>query len=151
MADLRDLDCSIGTQTLRAAACTILIIEQRLALADLLETLLTAEGYRVLVAPDCREGVRLLALVPGPDLVICDHPRPIGEGSAALRALRGHGDIPCIVICDRAAAASQEVEDGTGILACRPFGFTAGRAFPFAALLGAIAAEVGVRSSGARC
>ncbi len=80
---------------------TVLIVEDEFAIADLLEMVLTDEGYRVLTAANGRQGLQRLAEGPLPDLVISDYMMPILDGAGMLRAMREtelQRDIPCIVM-----------------------------------------------------
>ncbi len=67
---------------------TVLIVEDEFAIADLLEMVLTDEGYRVLTAANGRQGLQHLAEGPLPDLVISDYMMPILDGAEMLRAMR---------------------------------------------------------------
>ena len=80
---------------------TVLIVEDEFAIAELLEMVLTDEGYRVLTAANGRQGLQRLAEGPLPDLVISDYMMPILDGAEMLRAMREtelQRDIPCIVM-----------------------------------------------------
>ena len=67
---------------------TVLIVEDEFAIADLLEMVLTDEGYRVLHAANGRQGLERLAEGPRPDLVISDYMMPILDGAGMLKAMR---------------------------------------------------------------
>lgn len=80
---------------------TVLIVEDEFAIADLLEMVLTDEGYRVLMAANGRQGLQRLSEGPLPDLIIFDYMMPILDGAEMLRAMRENElqrDIPCIVM-----------------------------------------------------
>jgi len=79
----------------------VLIVEDEFAIADLLETILTDEGYRVVVANNGRQGLDRLAEGPLPDLVISDNMMPVLDGIGLIRAMQdseAQRDIPYIVM-----------------------------------------------------
>lgn len=89
----------------------VLIVEDEFAIADLLEMVLTDEGYCVLHAANGRQGLERLAEGPRPDLVITDYMMPILNGAGLLQAMRetdGHRDIPCIVMSSMPEANVRE-------------------------------------------
>lgn len=81
-----------------AAPRTILVIDDdpeiRLALADVL----TDEGYLVRCAADGREGLKLLAESPCPDLILLDLAMPGMDGRAFLEARGRTREVPVIVV-----------------------------------------------------
>lgn len=80
---------------------TVLIVEDEFAIADLLEMVLTDEGYRVLMAANGCQGLERLSEAPAPDLVISDYMMPVMDGAGLIRAMReseAHRHIPCIVM-----------------------------------------------------
>ena len=90
---------------------TVLIVEDEFAIADLLEMVLTDEGYRVLRAANGRQGLQRLAEDPRPDLVISDYMMPILDGAEMFRAMQAtelQRDIPCIVMSSIPEATVQE-------------------------------------------
>ncbi len=90
---------------------TVLIVEDEFAIAELLEMVLTDEGYRVLTAANGRQGLKRLAEGPRPDLIISDLMMPILDGAEMLRAMREtelQRDIPCIVMSSMPEANVQE-------------------------------------------
>ena len=90
---------------------TVLIVEDEFAIADLLEMVLTDEGYRVLTAVNGRQGLQRLAEGPRPDLVISDLMMPVLDGVGMLLAMREvelQRDIPCIVMSSMPEANVQE-------------------------------------------
>jgi CheY-like chemotaxis protein len=89
----------------------VLIVEDEFAIAELLEMVLTDEGYRVLTAANGRQGLQRLAEDPRPDLVISDYMMPILDGAEMLRAMQAtelQRDIPCIVMSSIPEATVQE-------------------------------------------
>jgi CheY-like chemotaxis protein len=90
---------------------TVLVVEDEFAIADLLEMVLTDEGYRVLTAANGRQGLERLAEGPRPDLVISDYMMPVLDGAELLRAMReseAQRDIPCIVMSSMPEANVRE-------------------------------------------
>jgi CheY-like chemotaxis protein len=80
---------------------TVLIVEDEFAIAELLEMVLTDEGYRVVTAANGRQGLQRLAEGLRPDLIITDYMMPILDGAELLRAMReskAQYDIPYIVM-----------------------------------------------------
>jgi CheY-like chemotaxis protein len=84
-----------------SSKATVLIVEDEFAIADLLEMVLTDEGYHVLMAANGRQGLERLAEGPRPDLIISDYMMPVLDGAGMLKAMRNteaQRDIPCIVM-----------------------------------------------------
>ena len=80
---------------------TVLVVEDEYAIADLLEMVLTDEGYRVVRAANGHQGLQRLAEDPAPDLLITDFMTPILDGAGFIQAMRSTNDqrdIPYIVI-----------------------------------------------------
>lgn len=103
---------------------TVLIVEDEFAIADLLEMVLTDEGYRVLTAVNGRQGLQRLEEGPRPDLIISDLMMPILDGAEMLRAMREaelQRDIPCIVMSSMPEANVQERVDGYAAFVRKPF------------------------------
>jgi DNA-binding response OmpR family regulator len=83
----------------------ILVIEDEEDIADLLEMLLTDEGYDVRCAPTGVEGLALLDSHP-PVLILLDMMLPGMGGAAVYAALRQHPagrDVPVLIISAMAA------------------------------------------------
>ncbi len=103
---------------------TVLIVEDEFAIAELLEMVLTDEGYRVLTAANGRQGLKRLAEGPRPDLIISDLMMPVLDGAGMLRAMREtdlQRDIPCIVMSSMPEANVQERVDGYAAFVRKPF------------------------------
>ena len=64
----------------------VLVVEDERNVAELLDAVLTGEGYQVLVAMNGREGLDLLAR-RRPQLVLCDHMMPVMDGATMLQAM----------------------------------------------------------------
>ena len=103
---------------------TVLIVEDEFAIADLLEMVLTDEGYRVLMAANGRQGLQRLAEGPLPDLVIADYMMPILDGAEMLLTMREtelQRDIPCIVMSSIPEETVQERVGGYAAYVRKPF------------------------------
>lgn len=66
---------------------TILVVDDEWAIAEVLESLLADEGYRVIIANNGKQALDRLAEWP-PDLIMLDFMMPIMDGKATLAALR---------------------------------------------------------------
>jgi CheY-like chemotaxis protein len=103
---------------------TVLIVEDEFAIADLLEMVLTDEGYRVLTAANGRQGLERLADGPLPDLIISDYMMPLLDGAGLLQAMRNteaHRDIPCIIMSSVPEANVRERIHGYTAFIRKPF------------------------------
>jgi CheY-like chemotaxis protein len=103
---------------------TVLIVEDEFAIADLLEMVLTDEGYRVLTAANGRQGLERLAEGPLPDLVISDYMMPLLDGVGLLQAMRNveaQRDIPCIIMSSVPEANVRERVNGYTAFVRKPF------------------------------
>jgi DNA-binding response OmpR family regulator len=80
---------------------TILVIEDDAAIREGLADALTAEGYRVLTAPDGDSGLKL-GLTEDPDLIVLDIMLPGIDGFEVLRQLRDDQlDTPVLMLTAR--------------------------------------------------
>ena len=103
---------------------TVLIVEDEFAIAELLEMVLTDEGYRVLMAVNGRQGLQRLADGPRPDLVISDLMMPVLDGVGMLLAMREiehQRDIPCIVMSSMPEANVQDSIGNYAAFVRKPF------------------------------
>ena len=111
---------------------TILVLDDEDAIADLARSLLEGEGYRVILAPNGREGLRLLREGRF-DLVISDVMMPVMDGREFARTVRSdpaHAHIPLILM----SAA------GNGILADVPHTAFLAKPFDVVTLIALVAA-----------
>ncbi len=102
----------------------VLIVEDEFAIADLLETILTDEGYSVVLAGDGRQGLDRLAEGPLPDLVISDYMMPVLDGSGLIRAMQdseAQRDIPYIVMSAMPEATIRGRFEGCAAFVQKPF------------------------------
>ncbi len=93
---------------------TILVIEDEIVLAEILQSELAALGYRVVTATNGAEGLQVIQDAE-PDLIICDRIMPSMSGSELLERLRGiypqYRDVPFIfltALTDRQSKAEVE-------------------------------------------
>jgi DNA-binding response OmpR family regulator len=87
---------------------TILVVDDEVALADVLETYLTNEGFGVIRAADGWAAVDR-ALAERPDLVLLDLNLPKLPGLEAFREIRARFDIPVIMVTGRGAEVDRVV------------------------------------------
>ncbi len=88
----------------------ILVVDDERTITDLLEYNLQRNGYRVVVAHDGRQALRL-AQVEQPDLVILDLMLPGLDGLEVCRALQRRGSVPIIML----TARDEEVDRVVGL------------------------------------
>jgi CheY-like chemotaxis protein len=69
-----------------ASVGTVLVIDDEFGIAELIDTVLVDEGYRVMIAVNGRQGMEMLAQ-EHPDLVFLDYMMPVMDGAAMLRAM----------------------------------------------------------------
>jgi len=89
---------------------TILIIEDDLNIADLIQLYLEKENFRCIQVHDGEEGLHL-ALKIKPDLIVLDRMLPNLEGLELLKRLRVQMEIPVLIL----SAKSDEVEKIVGL------------------------------------
>ncbi len=76
---------------------TILVIEDEPDMLQLLERILTSEGYRVILAVDGVYGMTLLR-ESKPDLVLLDIMMPGPDGYMTLGSIRQYSNVPVIMV-----------------------------------------------------
>ena len=116
---------------------TVLVVDDEFVVADLLETILTDEGYRVLTACNGKQALARMADAT-PDLILLDFMMPILDGAGMLRAIAAapaYRHIPVIMI----SSLNEEV------IGQRCAGYAAFLRKPFrvAAVLSAVARVLG--------
>ncbi len=103
---------------------TVLVVEDEFAIADLLELVLTDEGYSVLLAANGAQGLERLAEGPPPDLVISDYMMPVLDGAGLIQAMQdseAQRDIPFIVMSSMPEANVRERISGYAAFVGKPF------------------------------
>jgi CheY-like chemotaxis protein len=116
---------------------TVLVVDDEFGIVDVLETILTDEGYRVVTACNGKQGlVRLSA--EKPDVILLDFMMPILGGGEMLRAMAaepGYQRIPVIMM-------SSLGEDGIAER-CKGYAAFLHKPFRAAAVLSAVARVLG--------
>lgn len=69
-----------------SAVRTVLVVDDEFGVAEVLDAILTDEGYRVITATNGRQALARIAEQP-PDLILLDYMMPVLDGVAVLRAL----------------------------------------------------------------
>ncbi|MDI1475071.1 response regulator [Polyangium sp. y55x31] len=101
---------------------TILLVDDELAIVDTVAEVLAWEGYRVVTAPNGKEGLALVAS-ERPDLALVDFMMPVMDGVQMLRALRAdpaYATLPVVLITAAPRALPADVRASTPVLA-KPF------------------------------
>jgi two-component system KDP operon response regulator KdpE len=75
----------------------ILVVEDELAIGQLIDMELSAAGFEILHAPDGATAIRLAAL-GRPHLFLVDYALPDMDGAEVIRRLRAGSDSPLVVI-----------------------------------------------------
>jgi two-component system, OmpR family, response regulator RpaA len=102
----------------------ILIVDDEPAVADLIEAVLTGEGYTVAIARDGAKGL-MLAREWSPDLILMDIMLPAVDGTTAIRRLKADAETAEIPIVAMSAgrnirSQSEELADADAALS-KPF------------------------------
>ena len=112
---------------------TVLVVDDEFGIVDVLETVLTDEGYRVLTACNGKQGlVRLSA--EKPDVILLDFMMPILGGGEMLRAMAAdpaYQRIPVIMM----SSLGEDVIVGR----CKGYAVFLHKPFRVAAVLSAVA------------
>ncbi|MGH2441844.1 MAG: response regulator transcription factor [Chloroflexota bacterium] len=100
----------------------ILVIEDDEAISDLLRRGLTYEGYKVQVAQDGSNGLRMARDAP-PDLVVLDLMLPGLDGLEVCRRLRAADDVPILVLTARGTVSDRisGLDSGADDYMVKPF------------------------------
>jgi CheY-like chemotaxis protein len=102
---------------------TVLVVEDEFGIADVLETILTDEGYRVRTACNGKQGLARLA-EEKPDVVLLDFMMPILGGAGMLRAMAAepaYHRIPVIMMSSLKEDVIAEKCDGYVAFLHKPF------------------------------
>jgi CheY-like chemotaxis protein len=111
-----------------STSATVLIVEDEFAIADLLEMVLTDEGYEVVLAGNGRQGLERLAEGPLPDLVISDYMMPVLDGAGLIQAMQeneAQRDIPFIIMTSMPEATIRARIKGYAAYVQKPFQLSA--------------------------
>jgi CheY-like chemotaxis protein len=96
----------------------ILVVDDSLSIAAIIQGALQKEGYEVVVGHDGVEGLKL-AIAENPDLIICDTVMPRMDGFGLLRALKGYpttAQIPMILVTAKSGCEDEERALAAGFL-----------------------------------
>ncbi len=119
-----DRTASMISESARALGKTILVVEDEERLVRLLRLWLTRDGYRMSVARDGSEAVRLFHTVR-PDLVILDIALPSATGWDVCQNIRRTSDVPILMLTAR-SEESDKIKGfalGTDDYVTKPFSF----------------------------
>jgi CheY-like chemotaxis protein len=120
---------------------TVLVVDDEFGIVDVLETVLTDEGYRVLTACNGRQGLERLS-AEKPDVVLLDFMMPILGGAemlAAMKAEPAYRHVPVIMITSLAEDVLAKTCTGYVAYLRKPFRATA--------VLSTIARVLGARAN----
>lgn len=101
----------------------VLIIEDDRNIASFIQTILEANGYQVLTAERCQQGMMVFASHM-PDLVVLDLGLPDMDGEEFIRAVRMGSTVPIIVLSARADEEDKvsALDLGANDYITKPFG-----------------------------
>lgn len=101
----------------------ILIVEDEANICNLLETILTTNGYQVVVEGTCRDGIMML-LSYVPDLVILDLGLPDRDGLEFIKTIRQSDTTPILVLSARSEENDKvlALDLGANDYITKPFG-----------------------------
>jgi CheY-like chemotaxis protein len=102
---------------------TVLVVDDEFGVVDVLETILTDEGYRVLTACNGKEGLARLA-EEKPEMILLDFMMPILNGGEMLRAMASepaYQRIPVIIMSSLSEEAVAERCEGYAAFLHKPF------------------------------
>jgi CheY-like chemotaxis protein len=88
----------------------ILVVDDSLSIAAIIQGALQKEGYEVIVGHDGMEGLKL-TISERPDLIICDTVMPRMDGFGLLRALKGSpvtAQIPVILVTAKSGCEDEQ-------------------------------------------
>ena len=102
---------------------TVLVVDDEFGVAEVLEAILTDEGYGVILAANGRQG---LARVNDsqPDVVLVDYMMPVLDGVGLVRALAAnpaHAHLPVILMSSLPEEAIKSQLDGYAAFLRKPF------------------------------
>ncbi len=101
----------------------VLVVEDEFGIVELLDSVLTNEGYQVLIAMNGKQGLEVLAQERA-DLVFCDYMMPVMDGAAMLSAMAADPtlrSIPVVMMSSMREAAVAEHCEGYATFVRKPF------------------------------
>ena len=102
---------------------TVLVVEDEFGIAELLDAVLTEEGYQVVTAMNGRDGLDLLAREQ-PVLVLSDYMMPVMDGASLLARIRADPalqGIPVVMMSSMPEAAVAQRCAGYAAFLRKPF------------------------------
>lgn len=101
----------------------VLIIEDEVNICNLLETILTTNGYQVLIEGTCRDGITMMHSYV-PDLVILDLGLPDRDGLEFIKTIRVTDSTPILVVSARSSENDKvlALDLGANDYITKPFG-----------------------------
>ena len=101
----------------------ILLVEDDRNIASFVQTILDANGYQVLLAECCRQGI-LMQRSHVPDLVVLDLGLPDMDGMELIRAVRKDSMVPIVVLSARSEETDkvEALDLGANDYITKPFG-----------------------------
>ena len=101
----------------------VLVVDDEFGIAELIDAVLTEEGYRVLTAMNGRQGLATMAK-EHPDLVFLDYMMPVMDGADVLRAMARDPTIdgvPVVLMSSMPEALVAERCAGYAVFMRKPF------------------------------
>jgi len=80
-----------------ASMATVLVVDDEFGIAELIDAVLTDEGYRVVSAANGREGLEML-IREQPDMIFLDYMMPVMDGAAMLRSMVDNAVEPLVPV-----------------------------------------------------
>lgn len=101
----------------------VLVVEDDRGIAGFIQTVLETNGYQVLTAQDCRQGI-LMRTSHIPDLVVLDLGLPDMDGEEFIRVARQESAVPIIVLSARTEESDKvsALDLGANDYITKPFG-----------------------------
>lgn len=102
---------------------TVLVVDDEFGVAEVLQSILEDEGYRVATAINGKQALARLGELT-PDLIMLDYMMPIMDGSQTLAAIRkqaAFADLPVIMMSSLEEAAVREACTGYDSFLRKPF------------------------------
>jgi PleD family two-component response regulator len=100
----------LGGKPLSGGKLKILVVDDSVAIANIIQAALVKEGYAVVVAHDGLEGLKL-TFSEKPDLIICDSVMPRMDGYGLKNAVQGNpatAEIPIILLTSKASGEDEQ-------------------------------------------
>ena len=101
----------------------VLVVDDEFGIMEVLDTLLTGEGYRVQTAPDGRRALERLRS-ERPDAVLLDYMMPMLDGVGVMRAIQSEpslAGVPVVFMSSLPEAAIREHVSGYASFLRKPF------------------------------